>query len=166
VSACWFSPPISSPVSANRPSGWLIAAEKYRNMDTMDLGSSRKAILITGACGQIGCAVSHILRNADREILRADVGPDIPLDVLRCDLTSKSEVSRLFQTRSIGAVIHLAGILPTAFQSAPLSAAEVNLGGSLALMRNAAEMHVSRFVFASSMSIYGTALTRRPDDGG
>jgi len=138
-------------------------------METMDLDSSRKIILVTGACGQIGCAVSQILRTAGREILRVDVGPDRPDDVLSCDLTSKSEISRLFQTHSIGAVIHLAGILPTAFQSHPLNAADVNLSGSLALMRHVTELHVSRFVFASSMSVYGTSLMRRPmteDDPG
>ena len=103
----------------------------------MDLDSSQKTLLVTGACGQIGCAVSQLLKDAGRKILLIDVGKDRPDDVLSCDLTSQTEVSGLFQTHPIGAVIHLAGLLPTAFQSDPLGAADINLGGSLALMRHA-----------------------------
>ena len=151
-----------SDTGVSRPSGELMATVKYRNMETMDLDRSRNTVLVTGAGGQIGCAVSQILRDAGRKILRVDVDPDRPDDVLSCDLTSQAEVSRLFQNHSINSVIHLAGVLPTAFKSDPLGAADINLSGSLALMRNAVELHVSRFVFASSMSIYGTAQTRRP----
>jgi nucleoside-diphosphate-sugar epimerase len=139
--------------------GELIAHRKYWNIASMNSDRSRK-VLVTGACGQIGCAVAQLLSTAGRDILRIDVGRDTPEGVLSCDLTSRNEVSRLFQSHSIGAVIHLAGILPTAFQSNPLSAADVNLSGSLTLMRNATESRVSRFVFASSMSVYGTTLNR------
>jgi len=128
----------------------------------MRSASDQEAVLVTGACGQIGRAVSHILRNSERQVLRVDVERDATPDVVDCDLRSKDELSGLFSRRSIRAVIHLAGILPSAFHSDPLNAANVNLTGSLELMREAAEASVSRFVFASSMSVYGTAATRHP----
>jgi len=83
-------------------------------------------------------------------------------DVLTCDLRSQSDVSQLFQAYPIRAVIHLAGILPSAFQTDPLAGADVNIGGSCGLMRQSAAAHVKRFIFASSMSVYGSSLTRRP----
>jgi len=128
----------------------------------MSSARDKEAILVTGACGQIGRAVSHILRNTGGQILQIDVERDTTPDVVVCDLRSKDELSELFNAHSIRAVIHLAGVLPSAFQSDPLDAAHVNLSGSLELMRQAAEAHVNRFVFASSMSVYGTAATRRP----
>jgi UDP-glucose 4-epimerase len=128
----------------------------------MRSASDQEAVLVTGACGQIGRAVSHILRNSGRQILRIDVERDATPDVVDCDLRSKDELSRLFNGRSIRAVIHLAGILPSAFHSDLLNAANVNLTGSLELMREAAAAGVNRFVFASSMSVYGTAATRHP----
>jgi nucleoside-diphosphate-sugar epimerase len=62
----------------------------------------------------------------------------------------------------IRAVIHLAGILPTAFQADPLAGADVNLSGCFELMRQAVSSNIKRFVFASSMSVYGSLSTRCP----
>jgi len=52
-------------------------------------------------------------------------------------------------------------MLPSAFQTDPLSGADVNLGGSCELMRQSAA-YVKRFIFASSMSVYGSSPTSRP----
>src|SRR5437763_1919973 len=60
------------------------------------------------------------------------------------------------------AVIHLAGMLPTAFQSDPLDGADVNLTGSLRLIHHSIRTGVKRFVFASSMSVYGSSASERP----
>lgn len=68
----------------------------------------------------------------------------------------------MFQTHPIRAVIHLAGILPSAFQADPFAGADVNLSGCLELMRQAANVRVKRFVFASSMSVYGSSFRPRP----
>jgi len=43
-----------------------------------------------------------------------------------------------------------------AFQANPLTGAEVNLSGSLELMRQSLAAGVKRFIFASSMSVYGS----------
>jgi len=120
------------------------------------------AILVTGACGHIGRELCRILRNDDGEVLPVDVDHDQTRDVISCDLRSPSDVSQLFQTHPIRAVIHLAGTLPGAFQADPLTGADVNLGGSCELMRQSAAARVRRFIFASSMSVYGSSPTRRP----
>jgi len=119
-------------------------------------------ILVTGACGHIGRELCRILRNANRKILAVDLNHDKTRDVLSCDLRSQSNVSLLFQAHPIRAVIHVAGILPSAFQTSPLTGADVNLGASCELMRQSAAAHVRRFVFASSMSVYGSSPRRLP----
>lgn len=119
-------------------------------------------ILVTGACGHIGRELCRVLRNADRKILPVDLDQNEAPDVLTCDLRSKSDVSQLFQAHPIRVVIHLAGVLPSAFRIDPLAGADVNLGGSCELMRQSAAAHVKRFVFASSMSVYGSTPTRGP----
>ena len=120
------------------------------------------SVLVTGACGHVGHAVSDILRSTGRQIVPIDVDGGFTRDVVLCDLTSRNEVERLFHTHPIQTVIHLAGVLPSAFQSDPLRGADVNLVGSLALLRQAANAGVKRFVFASSMSVYGSSATLRP----
>jgi len=58
-------------------------------------------------------------------------------------------------------VIHLAAILPSAFHSNPFAGVEVNLNGCFELMRQAVSAKVKRFVFASSMSVYGSSVMPR-----
>src|SRR6266496_1789942 len=130
----------------------------------VDMGSASDAgiVLVTGACGHIGREVCRVLGNEERKILPIDLDQDKTRDVLTCDLRSKRDVSQLFQTYPIRTVIHLAGILPSAFCTDPLMGADVNFGGSCELMRQSAATHVKRFIFASSMSVYGSSLTRRP----
>jgi len=77
-------------------------------------------------------------------------------------ISVKSHISALFQDHSVRAVIHLGGILPSAFQADPLAGADVNLSGSLELIRQSLAAGVNRFIFASSMSVYGSFHAQRP----
>jgi UDP-glucose 4-epimerase len=124
--------------------------------------SDKNTILITGASGQIGRSVSEILRNNARQILPIDIEPEAGSGVFGCDLRSEDELARLLENGQIRTVIHLAGVLPSAFERNPLDGADVNLNGTLTLMRQAAEAGVTRFVFSSSMSVYGTTPSHRP----
>lgn len=113
-------------------------------------------MLITGATGYVGRELLRLLRARGSPILPTDVEHrDMP-GVVRCDLRNREDVTRLFSSKTIGTVIHLAGVLPTAYQAHPLAGAEVNLGGSLALFAEAVKTRVQRFVLASSISLYGT----------
>jgi len=128
----------------------------------MDSASDAGAILVTGACGHVGQELCRILRNAECRFLPVDLEPNKAGGVLACDLRSQSDVLRLFQGHLIRVVIHLAGVLPSAFNADPLAGADINLGGSCELLRQAAASHVRRFIFASSMSVYGSSCTRQP----
>jgi len=119
------------------------------------------AIVVTGACGHIGRELCRILNNAHLKTLPVDLDHDQELDVQTCDLRSQSDISRLFKAGPIRAVIHLAGILPSAFRVDPLTGAEVNFHGSCELMRQSAAAHVQRFIFASSIGVYGSSPTPR-----
>lgn len=128
----------------------------------MPSADTMESILVTGASGHIGSETCRVLRTCSRMILPVDVEPDSAGGVLACDLTHKDELSRLFQLDRIQTVIHLAGLLPSAFLSDPLRGAEVNLNGSFELMRQALNSGVRRFLFASSMSVYGSSPSTHP----
>lgn len=114
-----------------------------------------KTILVTGAIGHIGQEVCTQLRVAGKKLIAVDVDSGASSDFVACDLRHAGEVAQLFRTHPIQAVIHLAAVLPTAYHSDPLAGAEVNLTGSLNLLREAVNQQVRRFVFASSVSVYG-----------
>ncbi len=63
---------------------------------------------------------------------------------------------RLFRRQRIDGIVHLAAVLPTAAQREPLLATKINIQGSVNLMEMARQFEVSRFLFGSSLSVYGT----------
>jgi nucleoside-diphosphate-sugar epimerase len=117
-------------------------------------------VIVTGAGGHIGSEVCQ-LRTTQLKFLPVDLRTGDAQDIIPCDLTVKAELSRLFESHPVRAVIHLAAVLPSAFHRDPLNAADVNLTGSIELLRQAVKMRVKRFVFASSMSVYGSASKGR-----
>ncbi len=118
-------------------------------------------VIVTGAGGHIGREVCRVLRAAETTFLPVDVDSGATEDLITCDLTQKDHISRLFRSHPVRAVIHLAAILPSAFHSNPFAGVEVNLNGCFELMRQAVNAQVKRFVFASSMSVYGSSFAAR-----
>lgn len=73
-----------------------------------------------------------------------------------CDISRREELRRVFEQHNIDQVVHLAAILPTVAQRDPVRATAVNINGSLNLLELSREFGVRRFVFGSSLSIYGS----------
>jgi nucleoside-diphosphate-sugar epimerase len=122
----------------------------------------RSVVILTGAGGHIGGEVRRLLKASGHNLVPLDVSPGSEQDLVACDLTNNDEISRLFDSNPVNAVIHLAAILPSAFRRDPLRGADVNLTASIALLRQAVKTGTKRFLFASSMSVYGSSATNRP----
>ena len=97
------------------------------------------------------------LRSAGHAVLPTDIRTSAATDIVRCDLRSDADVASLFQQGPFSTVVHLAGVLPTAFRSDPLTGADVNLSGTVRLLRASTAFRVARFVFGSSSSVYGNS---------
>jgi UDP-glucose 4-epimerase len=119
--------------------------------------SQDSCLLVTGATGHIGRTLTAQLKASGTNILATDVSEDE--NTVACDLRATRDVAKLFEIAPVRGVIHLAGILPGAFYEDPLRGADVNLTGSLNLLGESIRQKVKRFVFASSVSVYG--LKRR-----
>ncbi len=116
--------------------------------------TSDQAILVTGASGFAGRYVCAALRRMRMEHLAVDLP--------QCDITDAAAVAAVFRERKIGAVIHLAAVLPTASRSNPALSMRVNIVGSVNLMEAAAAAGAARFVLGSSMSVYGAESDGTP----
>ena len=117
-------------------------------------GEKPCSVLVTGGRGFIGKTVGKLLQRQRYRVIPVDVTPSS--DEVVCDVTDSAALERLFQGEHIDAIIHLAAILPTAAQRQPLLATRVNVQGSVNLLELAREFHVRRFIFGSSLSVYGT----------
>src|SRR5216117_3571364 len=122
---------------------------------------STATVLLTGASGQIGSQLCSLLRAGGHEVLAVDVHPNAQEKIELCDIRRTDHVGRLFESAAIRTVIHLAAFLPSAFRADPLAAAEVNLTGTLSLLGEAVTHRVERFVFGSSLSVYGSSYPPR-----
>lgn len=110
-------------------------------------------ILVTGAGGFVGRAVCAHLRRDAVPCMGIDLESSAGVEA--CDVADPDAVGRLLRERPVCRVIHLAAMLPTACRADPFAAARVNIGGGVNLIRTAAGTGVRRFVFGSSVSVYG-----------
>lgn len=117
-------------------------------------GENPRSVMVTGGRGFIGRALGKLLQRQRYRVISVDVTPGS--DEVVCDVTDSAALERLFQRERIDAVMHLAAILPTAAQRQPLLATRVNVQGSVNLLELAREFQVRRFIFGSSLSVYGT----------
>ena len=127
----------------------------------------RNAVLVTGAQGFLGRAVSGILQHSGSQVIALDsISSDLgssseTVTNIVCDITIKSDLEAVFHNTRIAGIVHLAAILPTAAQRDPIHATQVNVVGSVNLLELARTFSVPRFVFGSSLSIYGSCPADR-----
>lgn len=126
----------------------------------------KKAILITGASGEVGHALIQRLQADDgNQLVTLDLAP-LP-DHLRAglthvqgDITDEALLKRLVSQYEFDAIYHLAALLSTRSEITPDMAHRVNVGGTLILLQLAAEQSAFRgqsvqFIFPSSVAVYG-----------
>jgi nucleoside-diphosphate-sugar epimerase len=127
----------------------------------------RPVVLVTGAGGEIGHGLIHaIAERGTFDVLALDVRPLDPDLARRCaavrtgDILDRHLLDRVRAEFAISAVFHLAALLSTRAEFVPESAHEVNVQGTLNLLRLAVEEAGAlgrpvTFLFPSSIAVYG-----------
>ena len=117
-------------------------------------------ILVTGADGFVGRAVARALP-PERLRLVDRFQPNVAgAECIAADLTDKTAPPALLE--GIEAVIHLAAIPGGASEADPAASRAINLDASLNLIEAASGR--ARFVYASSIAVFGASLPDRVDD--
>jgi len=121
-----------------------------------------EAILVTGASGTIGRRLCSALAAEGREVVALDrevqttATGETPYCSEECDTRDSAQLEAVFGRHAVAAVVHLASLLKTASATRPHDATEVNVGGSLNVLETARKHGVSRVVYGSSISVYGS----------
>jgi len=119
-------------------------------------------ILVTGSAGHLGEALVRVLRSQGREVVGLDllgspfttvVGPVNDRDVVRRCLAG------------VDAVLHVATLhKPHVGSHGRQAFVDTNVTGTLTLLEEAVAAGLSSFVFTSTTSVFGRALTPLPGD--
>jgi nucleoside-diphosphate-sugar epimerase len=127
----------------------------------------KPVVLVTGASGEIGHGlITRLAELGTFDVLAVDLRPLEP-PIERCcaatrvgDILDRHLLERLRSEFEISIVFHLAALLSTRAEFVPESAHEVNVEGTLNLLRLALEESRSlgqpvKFLFPSSIAVYG-----------
>jgi nucleoside-diphosphate-sugar epimerase len=127
----------------------------------------KEVVLITGANGEIGHGLINQLGDENRcRILALDLKPLDDCLMEKCerfiqgDILDKMLLGRLMAEYEITTIFHLASILSTKAEYNPESAHEINVEGTINLLRLGVELsqwqgNSVKFIYPSSIAVYG-----------
>ena len=126
----------------------------------------RPVVLITGAGGEIGHALVTRLTATDAQIITLDINPLDSALAPRVrreftgSITDRDLLDRVLAEFEVDRVFHLAALLSTRAEFAPVSAHHVNVEGTLNLLEFAQRQGESHgrpvvFIYPSSIAVYG-----------
>ena len=125
------------------------------------------AILITGAGGEVGHGLIRALaRRPDTRVVALDIRELDPALRPLChetyvgDICDRALLGRLLAMYEITEIHHLAALLSTRSEFTPETAHDVNVGGTMNLLKLAVEQARShgrpvKFIYPSSIAVYG-----------
>lgn len=138
----------------------------------------RKTVLITGAGGEIGHGLIDAMHaDGGFEIIALDLKAlegslkDKCAATLAGDITDAPALAKIFEKHDIDVVYHLAALLSSSGERNPELAHNVNVQGTLNLLKLANERSNARgrnvqFIFPSSIAVYGMpSLAAKSDIG-
>ncbi|WP_292619919.1 NAD(P)-dependent oxidoreductase [Mesorhizobium sp.] len=114
------------------------------------------AILVTGASGFVGAAATVALRNQGYEVLGVDLSQSAEPDFRSCDLCDAAQLAVAIDGAPLAAIVHCGAVSgPALFRNDPGHVARSNMSSTVNLLEYARQRSITRFVFASSASVYG-----------
>jgi threonine 3-dehydrogenase len=144
------------------------ASASGSSSESTDRGSRRSsAVLVTGVAGEVGHGlVTALHERGRRDIVAIDIRTPSDEMAAMCretyvgDICDSSLLERLLATYEITEIYHLAALLSTRSEFTPETAHEVNVGGTINLLRLAAEQARShgqrvKFIYPSSIAAQG-----------
>jgi nucleoside-diphosphate-sugar epimerase len=117
-------------------------------------------ILVTGSSGHLGEALVRTLRNSSHEVIGLDIVPSAFTSNVG-SIVHRPDIHKCM--RGVDAVLHAATLhKPHIVTHSRQEFIDTNITGTLNLLEEAASAGVSSFIFTSTTSAFGAALTPPP----
>lgn len=126
---------------------------------------NKTKILLTGANGQIGTALTKALRKVHgrENVIATDITEpkeeNYPFDFI--DILNKTRLREYVGDYKITQIYHLAAILSASGETNPRKTWEVNLNGLISILNCAVEFKLNKVFFPSTIAVYGNTTPRR-----
>ncbi len=131
-------------------------------------------ILVTGACGQIGTELCFALgeKYGAENIVASDIRPEGEVKIENisayelCDVTKYSGIEAIVRKHRIDTIFHMAAILSAVGEKNPLLCWDVNMNGTINILKCAIEAKLNRVIIPSSIAAFGpdTPRDNTPND--
>ncbi len=130
------------------------------------------AKLITGGMGFIGVYLAHALIRKGEEVVLFDIVKSSPLikdiegkvKIVQGSLASWAEVLEVVKQYKIDGIYHTGALLSASAEEKPITAYEVNAGGTFNVLEAARLFNVKRVVYTSTIASYGLGLNTVDED--
>lgn len=129
-------------------------------------------VLLTGAFGTIGQPALHFLSKKNHSIrcfelptkknrqIGKKLARKIPFELVWGDIRNRTDVERT--ASDVDVVIHLAAMIAPHSERSPELAHDVNVLGTQNMIQCAKSAGISKFIFASSFTTYGSTMSMPP----
>jgi nucleoside-diphosphate-sugar epimerase len=112
-----------------------------------------KTVLVSGATGYVGSEVVRQLLDAGKEVTALGRSrPQHGIAFIQADLTDAAGLQQALDGRSFDCIMHIASL--PGDTGNPTQMVQVNVNGCQNMLEYARQIHVGRFVLASSISAY------------
>src|SRR4030065_588345 len=130
------------------------------------------AKLITGGLGFIGVYLARALLEKGEEVVLFDIVNTSPLihdiknkvKIVQGNLASWAEVLEVAKQYKIDGIYHTGALLSASAEEKPITAYEVNAGGTFNVLEAARLFNVKRVVYTSTIASYGLGLHTVDED--
>jgi len=130
------------------------------------------AKLITGGMGFIGTYLAHALLAKGEDVVLFDVITSSPLikdiknkiKIVQGDLASWAEVLEVVKQNKIDGIYHTGALLSASAEEKPITAYQVNAGGTFNILEAARLFNVKQVVYTSTIASYGLGLHTVDED--
>src|SRR3989304_521840 len=130
------------------------------------------AKLITGGMGFIGVYLAHALVRKGEEVVLFDIVKSSPLikdieskvKIVQGNLASWAEALEVVKQDKIDGIYHTGALLSASAEEKPITAYEVNAGGTFNVLEAARLFNVKRVVYTSTIASYGLGLQTVDED--